>query len=138
MTDFDISLVTEKAQKLARDFVGVDEDNKVITNNKITSAQLRKFYNEFKGLERKYQTKILSRTPSETARDEIFISILPQIKIMKAKVSYARNRKLVPEVFEDWMKKSVDNINSAKQFEDFLLHFEAIVGFAYGTGKLSD
>lgn len=125
MADFSVEGI---AEKLAQNFV----------DNKITSAQLRKFYNEFKGLERKYQTKMLSRTPGETAKDEIFISILPQIKIMKAKVSYAKSRNVVPDVFEKWMKDSVDSINSAKEFEDFLLHFEAIVGYAYGTGKLKD
>ncbi len=125
MADFGVE---KAAEDLANDFV----------NEKITSAQLRKFYNEFKGLERKYQTKMLAKTSDTISKDEILNSILPQIKIMKAKVSYAKSRKVVPQVFEDWLKKSVDDINSAKEFEAFLLHFEAIVGYAYGTGKLKD
>jgi len=125
MADFGVE---KAAEDLANDFV----------NEKITSAQLRKFYNEFKGLERKYQTKMLAKTSDTISKDDILNSILPQIKIMKAKVSYAKSRKVVPQVFEDWLKKSVDDINSAKEFEAFLLHFEAIVGYAYGTGKLKD
>lgn len=104
-------------------------------NEGITSAQLRKFYNEFKGLERKYQTKMLAKISDNVSKEDILKGILPQIKIMKAKVSYARSRKVVPPVFEKWMQDSVDNINSAKEFEDFLLHFEAIIGYAYGAGK---
>lgn len=123
MADFSVEKVAEDwAVKFVRD------------KNKITSAQLRKFYNEFKNLERKYQTKTSNGIDKEVA----FTSILPQIKIMKAKVSYAKSRKVVPEVFEIWMNQSVESINSAKEFEDFLLHFEAIVGYAYGTGELKD
>ena len=48
MADFGVE---KAAEDLANDFV----------NEKITSAQLRKFYNEFKGLERKYQTKMLAK-----------------------------------------------------------------------------
>lgn len=121
MANFDVE---KNAENLAVQFV----------DEKITSAQFRKFYNEFKGLERKYQTKMLADDNKENA----FISILPQVKIMKAKVSYARSRKTVPLVFENWLKDAVDSINSAKQFEDFLLHFEAVLGYAYGTGKLKD
>lgn len=121
MADFGVE---KAAEDLAKEFV----------REKITSAQLRKFYNEFKGLERKYQTKMLAKTSDTISNDDILTSILPQIKIMKAKVSYAKSRKVVPQVFEDWMKKSVDAINSAKEFEAFLLHFEAIVGYAYGNG----
>lgn len=121
MADFDVEKV---AEDLAKEFV----------KEKITSAQLRKFYNEFKGLERRYQTKMLAKTSDTISKDDILNSILPQIKIMKAKVSYAKSRKVVPQVFENWLKKSVDGINSAKEFEAFLLHFEAIVGYAYGTG----
>ncbi len=121
MVDFDVEKV---AEDLAKEFV----------KEKITSAQLRKFYNEFKELERKYQTKMLAKTSDTISKDDILNSILPQIKIMKAKVSYAKSRKVVPQVFENWLKKSVDGINSAKEFEAFLLHFEAIVGYAYGTG----
>lgn len=133
MSDFDISLVTDKAEQLARDFVAYDNPN-AKPKDRITSAQLRKFYNEFKTMEKKYQTKLSNEPNKENA----FISILPQIKIMKAKVSYARNREVVPPCFEDWMKKSVDTINSYGDFEKFLLHFEAVVGFAYGTGKLKN
>lgn len=117
MANFDVE---KNAESLAVQFV----------NAKITSAQFRKFYNEFKGLERKYQTKMLADDNKENA----FVSILPQVKIMKAKVSYARSRKTVPPVFENWLKDAVDSINSAKQFEDFLLHFEAVLGYAYGNG----
>jgi CRISPR-associated protein Csm2 len=112
--------VDHEAENLAQYFV----------TEKITSAQFRKFYNDFKTLERKYKTKSLNNESKENA----FISILPQVKLVKAKVSYAKGRKTVPESFERWLKDAVDAINDYQHFEDFLLHFEAVLGYAYGNG----
>ena len=97
---------------------------------KITSAQLRRFYNDFKSLERKYE--VLCADPEK--KEDAFTSLLPQIKISKAKASYARARKTIPKEFETWLHQSVDKVNNADSFEKFLLHFEALVGFAYGAG----
>ncbi len=123
MANFDISLVTEKAEDLAKDFV----------NKRITATQIRKFYNEFKDMQRKYQT----RNSNGNNKEEAFISILPQLKIMIAKVSYASARQnvTIPDCFIDWIKEWVLKIENSQNFEDFLLHFEAVLGFTVAYQK---
>lgn len=124
MPNFDVD---EYAKKLANDFLHpVSRDDKTIT-----SAQLRRFYNDFKSLERRF---ILMHKDSKEEKAKAFQSLLPQIKLTKAKVAYARARQTVPSNFEKWLTDAVSAINSPETFEEFLLHFEAIVGFAYGLG----
>lgn len=100
---------------------------------KITATQIRKFYNEFKDMERKYQTK----NSNGSNKEEAFKSILPQIKIMIAKVSYtsARQNVTIPDCFVDWIKEWVLQINNSQKFEEFLLHFEAVLGFTVAYQK---
>jgi CRISPR-associated protein Csm2 len=117
-------LVTEDAEREAKKLT---QD----TRDKITSAQLRRFYGEFKGLERKATDK-----ESGIITEDSFRPILPLIKMVKSKVAYASNEKnrKVPLAFKEWMEKHIQAINSARDFEAFLLHFEAVVGFCYGLG----
>lgn len=56
------------------------------------------------------------------------------IKLLKAKAAYAFKRDLVPDSFREWIGKNVDMINEARDFQAFLLYFEAVVGFCYGNG----
>ncbi len=92
----------------------------------IRTSQLRKFYADVKNLERAWEYQGRS--------DAAFPGILPQIKILKAKAAYARQRKVVPPAFAEWMNKHVDAIAGPSDFAAFLLHFEAVVGFCYGEG----
>lgn len=114
-------LVTEEAENEA----------KRLKDHRITSAQLRRFYSEFKGLERK-------ATDKETGviTEDSFRPILPLIKMVKSKVAYASNEanRKVPLPFKEWMEKHIQEINTARDFEAFLMHFEAVVGFCYGLG----
>lgn len=122
------TLLCEDAEQVANQFV-FPSDRKAIT-----SAQLRRFYNDFKCLEKKFQFK-----QGTVECEDPFLSILPLIKMQKSKVAYAVNPKKpkIPKEFETWMKKNIDAIATPKDFEAFLLHFEAVVGFCYGLG-LSD
>lgn len=118
------SLVLEDAMIKAVGFV----------KQSISSAQLRKFYNEFKTIEKTLQVK--------ASPEKAFAQVKPKIKLTVAKVEYAGARKssgkkLVPESFETWLKDCVQSIDTYEDFNAFLLHFEAVVGFAYGAG-LSD
>lgn len=120
-----VSLLTTDAEKAAGDFV--------FGKPQISSAQLRRFYGEFKGLEMKLRFKSGQTSGfDETA----FGSILPLIKMVKSKVAYAENPKSakIPASFGSWLKGHVDRIQTAADFEAFLLHFEAVVGFCYGLG----
>ncbi|MBE9569957.1 MAG: type III-A CRISPR-associated protein Csm2 [Proteobacteria bacterium] len=106
-------LLNEDAEKRAREFKA----------STLTLTQLRKFYNEFKGLEKRVRAKG-------------FDPVLPLIKMVCSRASYASNRKnnKIPESFKDFLIKNVKAINEKRDFDAFLLHFEAVVGFCYGMG----
>lgn len=124
------SLVLEDAQNIVGKIVLKKTNNRgelVLDKDKsISSAQLRKFYNEFKSIEQTFQ---VHKEPSEA-----FANLLPKIKLNIAKVHYVRSRKLVPVAFSTWLEDCVKSIQSYEDFTAFMLHFEAIVGFAYGAG----
>lgn len=116
-------LLNEEAQQAAELFIELNQHGKP-TGDSIKSSQLRRFFNEFKGLER----QLAQRGGDE----ESFKSIKPLVKMANAKVVYAKARKVVPQSFVDWLQKHVQAIDTARDFKAFLLHFEAVVGFCYG------
>lgn len=107
----DSSLLDEQAQKFASEF-----------SRGIKSAQLRKFYADVKSLERQYADAV--------DRPTAFARILPMIRLLKAKSDYANTRKVVPDSFRAWLWDNVESIHDARDFEAFLLYFEAVVGFS--------
>ena len=112
------SLLDEDAKGWAKSFVKPSGRER-----ELTSAQLRKFYNEFKALEKKVESKG-------------FDSTLPLIKMVKSKAAYSanpRNQK-IPSKFRDFLWENIDAINEEKDFKAFILLFEAVVGFCYGFG----
>jgi CRISPR-associated protein Csm2 len=117
-------LLDEEARLEAENFIPLAADKKP-ARDALKNAQLRRFFGEFKGYQRKLEQR-------QGAVDENFKSILPMVKMMNAKVTYARARNVVPPSFESWMKKHVAAIESARDFQAFLLHFEAVIGFCYG------
>jgi CRISPR-associated protein Csm2 len=64
--------------------------------------------------------------------------IYSRLKMLKSKVEYASNPKnpKIPSFFKDWLIRGIDEVNpnDPRDFEAFLLHFEAVVGFCYGLG----
>jgi CRISPR-associated protein Csm2 len=119
-------LLSSEAEGAAKQFVAGSGS----VEKPITTAQLRKFYNEFKGLEKKLQFRAKTPDLEETA----FKGVLPLVKMVKSKVAYASGGNKVPRSFADWLNQHVESINSAREFKAFLLHFEAVVGFCYGFG----
>ena len=109
-----VSLLTTDAERKAESFF----------RDRLTSAQLRRFYNEVKALE---------------ARIEAggFEANAPLVKMLRFKVAYAcpqgGNQK-IPESFATFLWKHIEHIRSKQDFEDFCLMFEAVVGFFYGKG----
>ncbi|WP_022662634.1 type III-A CRISPR-associated protein Csm2 [Paucidesulfovibrio longus] len=123
-------LLGEESENVAQTFV-VLKDNKLVARESVNSAQLRRFYGELKSLEKKLEFKRQGGSNSDA-----FLSILPLVKMVKSKVAYASNPKnqKVPMAFANWLKKNIDAIETAEDFEAFMLHFEAVVGFCYGRG----
>lgn len=133
MTYFDDSgnhirpeLLNEEAQRAAREFIQINpRNNRPDDRNSIKNSQLRRFFNEFKGLERKLDQQ-------QGDKDEAFKSVKPLIKMANAKVEYAKARKVVPDAFVKWLQGHVQAVETVADFKAFLLHFEAVVGFCYG------
>lgn len=121
----DPKLVDTEAKKYAKEFVVLDKS--------IKSSQLRKFYGTVKALELELKNRTHGKGDKES-QEAVFGEILPLIKLLKAKGAYARARMVVPEAFKAWLDDNVDTINEPREFEAFLLHFEAVVGFCYGLG----
>lgn len=109
-------LLDTKAYYLGSRFARGDGRSK-----RVTSSQLRNFFNDVRSLEAK-----ISSGNFEVYR--------PHIKMLKAKVAYARDRGKVSKDFESLISKCVDLIEDEKDFNAFVLFFEAIVGYFYGEG----
>jgi CRISPR-associated protein Csm2 len=112
-------LVDKKAFDIANSFVTKDR-----RKPQLSSAQMRRFFSEFRQLEKKVKI-------------QGFEKVKPLIKMVKSKASYAANRpKPIPETFKCFLIDNVDQINTEKDFETFMIHFEAVVGFFYGIPEV--
>lgn len=112
----DEKLVTEKAQEWAGKFLSGND-------KKLTSAQLRRFYHDAKKLE-------------EQIKEKGFDLFKPHIKLLDSKVAYAYrgggSDQKVPKSFRDFIRVMIYSIEDQKDFEAFMLCFEAVVGYFYG------
>ena len=116
-------LLDKEAKTLAESFVKRDprRNDKFVTKETLSSTQLRRFFGEFRQIEKQVNTKG-------------FEQVKPLIKMVKSKVSYAANpfKPKIPNAFKEFLIQNVDRIQTDKDFEAFMLHFEAVVGFFYG------
>lgn len=115
-------LLNERAKQIAESFFTTDKRGQ--EREGLTSAQLRKFYNEIKSLEKRLVTGN-------------FRALLPLIKMVKSKAAYASNPKKagrITDEFRKFINDCIDNISDEKDFKAFALHFESVVGFYYGKG----
>ena len=123
-------LLDTKALETAKSFVKYEDkfnkktqrkEKKLAKGGSLTSSQLRRFFNEFRQLEKK-------------VRVDDFPKVLPLIKMVKSKASYAANRSQskIPKSFKEFLVNNINMINSKDDFVAFMLFFEAIVGFFYG------
>lgn len=110
-------LFSEKAEGWAKEISQAGDSKK----NKPT--QLRKFYDEVVRFD-----SALKSVPSEKQKDEFFM-LLPYLKMLNAKVSYAEGRDLVSKEFKDFIKKSLAEVNDIEDFNAFSGFFEAFMGF---------
>jgi len=117
------SLFDSTAEELAKIMAENTKSNK--------PSQIRKFYDEL-------------WMWTEKAKDrEKFVELLPLIKMMKAKVAYAKGRELVTEEFSLWFGHCMDRVRSENPEEgvralmNFRTLFEAFLGF-YKVHKSRD
>ncbi len=105
-------LFNQEAEARARSF---SESPKRDANK---STQIRRFYDE-----------LVSWQERVNGRDEEFKKYEAFIKMLNAKVAYAKGRGLVDDTFEKWFRDCIAETNNAVALNHFRLHFEAILGF---------
>ena len=100
-------------------------DRRGNARKKISSTQIRKFYEEVLNLK-----EIL-----ENGKD--FKEILPYFKMLKAKANVAYQREVINTNFKRFIEENVDYVgDDEKKFKIFCTFFEAVV--AYAKGKIKD
>ena len=82
------------------------------------SSQIRRFYDELVGWQ--------ERIKGDQASFEQYEAF---IRMLNAKVAYAKGRELVDATFEHWFRTCVGATKSAAGLDHFRLHFEAVLGF---------
>lgn len=130
-------LLDQKAQKTAKELVTPSTKNE----KELKANQLRRFYNDCKNLERKFQfirNDLVANHHRQDAETIALQRIYPRLKMIKSKLHYASNPKnpKIPKKFKSWLEENIDAIDpqQPRDFEAFILSFEALVGFCYGEG----
>ncbi|MDY6822378.1 MAG: type III-A CRISPR-associated protein Csm2 [Thermodesulfobacteriota bacterium] len=122
-------LLDQEARERAESFYSFNEKNK--KKEWLSTAQLRKFFGEFRQL----QKKINNNVAIEADETKGFLKVKPLIKMIKSKAVYAANPKKsgsIPPAFKTFIIENIDIIDEKNDFDAFMLHFEAVVGFFYG------
>jgi CRISPR-associated protein, csm2 family len=92
------------------------------SSNVNKTTQLRKFYDELAMWNDRVQ---LARENKENK----FQELAPFIKMLKAKVAYARGRKHVDDHFLEVFNRCIDQANNVETLRDAKLFMEAVMGF---------
>lgn len=106
----------------------------------INSSQLRRFFGELKDLYRQWRSVVANRSDEE--RETIYrAQFEPRFKMIRSKVSYATRsggQAKLDRRFADFLMGCIAKVNSSRDFERFITFFEAVVGFMYGKGKVTE
>lgn len=86
--------------------------------DKNKQSQIRKYYDYCLRIDQKL---------NHFKRDYSFVEA--DVKDLIPKVTYARNRNVVSDVFVKFIEKNVNSIKDEKDYYAFIKHFEAIVAF---------
>lgn len=97
-----------------------DDLAQILARDRFTNkpTQLRRFYDEFCLWHEKVEND-----------QEAFEKILPFIKMINAKVAYAKGRKLVDDNFLKFMQDGLRSIKTKNELDNFKTFFEATLGF---------
>lgn len=101
---------------------------------KISSNQIRAFFNDIKALENRLDT-----TKSLEEQQKDYESFYPFVIMLEAKAAYKHKNKndKIPQMFKDFITQNVEVMRkdkSVKTFKNFVKFFEAIVAYFYGFG----
>jgi CRISPR-associated protein Csm2 len=108
-------LYNEIADSMAK---AVSDSGKSDRKEKNKSTQLRKFYDEIVMWDQRVKTN-----------PDKFNEYLPLIRMINAKVAYAKGRELVDDEFFNLMKRCISQVTDAKTFGNCKKFLEAFMGF---------
>ena len=91
-------------------------------NGKMTKHQLRRYYNHAKYLQRRLAV----------TQNSNYDSIAAELKELKPFAHNAANSSTnkVPKLFVNFIDLNLDNVHDRKSFDYFMIHFQAVVGYA--------
>ncbi len=105
----------------------------------VNSAQLRRFFGEIKDLYRQFNA-LTAGTNNDAEKQAVYRQrIEPRFKMVRSKVAYATRaggQARLPREFAQFVQQGIERVADHKQFVRFVMHFEAVVGFMYGKGKV--
>ncbi|WGE85083.1 type III-A CRISPR-associated protein Csm2 [Actinobacillus equuli] len=119
----DINKIKFPAEKGSGIFDSVAEEaaKAIKNNNKNSRTQLRKFYDEL--------IMWNERVQSSKNKKEKFSELEPFIKMLKAKVAYAKGRNHVDEQFQQIFNRCIDQIQDFQTLQHAKLFMEALTGY---------
>lgn len=103
--------------------------------SQVTTTQLRRFYDDIVTL----RQRLIAEQRQGQDKETVFNALRADFKMLKAKAVYAHGRsdKTVPRPLLQFFIDHVAAVNSARDFEAFYKHFQAVVAFHkfYGEKK---
>lgn len=93
----------------------------------LTRNQLQNFYRHIRRLS----------DSLEYVAEEESDRVLRKLQAVEPLANYAKDRKVIPAVFFEFLKRNIDKCNDRRTFRHgFIEHFQAVVGFC--AGRLKD
>jgi len=107
---------------------GADEVAQRLQKDDLKSSQLRRYYDDVITLRQRLDAQALK--PGE-ARERAFDTLRADFKMLKAKAAYAfgRDKKTFPESLLQFFVDHVHSVKTARDFDVFFQHFQAVVAF---------
>lgn len=113
------TLLTQDAEEFAKKIV--DKSN----STKDTSNQIRRFYDEL--------IKIQTKSKEDCNN---FATYKPAIYILISRASYSYAKGTLSKEFKEFLDKRIRSIGNQKDLDNFILFFEAIIGYMKYYEKL--
>jgi CRISPR-associated protein Csm2 len=119
--------------RLREDLVDKEAEAEARRLADVNRTQVRAYFFEVTSLRRRVEQEIGEQ--SGAVAEAIFLKHRPQLKMLRAKVHYAKARKSITEDMKDFIEKHVQAVNSFNDFMAFCTHFEAVVAFHRGLSE---
>lgn len=109
--------------------------------DKLNSTQLRRFFGDVKEQYRRFEAAAAQRGNDEEVEKLYREKYEPLFKMLRSKVAYATRaggQSKIPPSFASFLSEGVRKVNNHREYRLFVKHFEAVVGFLYGMGKVQN